>query len=500
MARDADRFNDTMDEVKGAMQGAFLKVANDLLPIMQEFANYMASPDFTNKISSGVSAMATIAKAVLSITTAVVDSTEYAAKRAAEISVGVGGADKAYLKQRISKLESLSPFELRVAGSIEKLKQYKQQLKVIEDAERQSLAGKITASIVDPSPASKSKVPTSVIDTLISGGKPKSAGSSSNAAQASQAKAAADRLAEEATRALDEASKSLNQTLDAQSAELGGPMVQAAQKYRDEMVELQSVEDEYAKQGKLTLEVQNDLNLAREQALTLYQQETSAIQSQLTPGQEQILRMQQTLDLMKMTNAERLKAAFLIDNAGATDAEAEQFKKLGLAQQQALQTIQAMDGVRNSAADAFKSILDGSASAKDAFTSFADSVLSQIANIIAQNFAESLFGSFGTTGGGTGAGGFLSSIFGSLFGGGLAGGGQVQPGKFYRVNENQPEVLSYRGEDFLMNAGGGMVKQNTGSKSSHVTVNLPPSSGRRSEIQTAQRIAEESSRAMSRNR
>ena len=210
--------------------------------------------------------------------------------------------------------------------------------------------------------------------------------------------------------------------------------------------------------------------------------------------------MQQTLDLMKMTNAERLKAAFLIDNAGATDAEAEQFKNLGLAQQQALQTIQAMDGVRNSAADAFKSILDGSASAKDAFTSFADSVLSQIANIIAQNFAESLFGSFGTTGGGTGAGGFLSSIFGSLFGGGLAGGGQVQPGKFYRVNENQPEVLSYRGEDFLMNAGGGMVKQNTGSKSSHVTVNLPPSSGRRSEIQAAQRIAEESSRAMSRNR
>jgi hypothetical protein len=156
-----------------------------------------------------------------------------------------------------------------------------------------------------------------------------------------------------------------------------------------------------------------------------------------------------------------------------------------------------MDQFRASAEDAFAGFLTGSMSAKDAFESFADSVVQQIARILAQQAIESLFGGMGGTGGGLFGGG-IGDFFGSLFGGGRASGGAVQGNRLYRVNENGPEMLSYQGKDFLMmGSGAGMVKPNSGG--ANVTINLPPSSGRRTEVQAAQRAAEESRRALARN-
>lgn len=321
-----------------------------------------------------------------------------------------------------------------------------------------------------------------------------------SSAAASQAEAAADRAAEKAARALDAANQSLNQTLNTQAAELGGPLVQAAQQYRDKLVELDAIEKTYADQGKLTLEVQQDLNLAREQAGVIWDSQQKAIQGQLTSGQAHLQQMQETLDLLKLTNDERVRAAFLIDNPDATASQAQQAVDLANQTVQTLQTIQAMDQLRNSAADAFESFLDGSKSAKEAFKDFADSVISQIARIVAQQAAEALFGSFGTTGASTGAGGFLSTLFGSLFGGGRASGGPVQGGMMYRVNENGPEILNYKGEDFLMMGGqGGFVKPNRGGGGSVINVNVSPTTDRRSAQQIAQRVAEKQRVALSRN-
>lgn len=81
----------------------------------------------------------------------------------------------------------------------------------------------------------------------------------------------------------------------------------------------------------------------------------------------------------------------------------------------------------DSAASAFEEFINGTKSAKDAFLSFADSVVAQINRMAAQSLAQELFGGFFSGGGG--GGDLIGSIVGSIFGGGKSsGGGNASPG------------------------------------------------------------------------
>lgn len=71
--------------------------------------------------------------------------------------------------------------------------------------------------------------------------------------------------------------------------------------------------------------------------------------------------------------------------------------------------------VTDSFSNAFSEFVMGTKSASDAFKSFAQSVVSQLAKISAQEAATKLFGGSGGSGG---VGGWLSSLFGAAFGGG----------------------------------------------------------------------------------
>jgi hypothetical protein len=112
------------------------------------------------------------------------------------------------------------------------------------------------------------------------------------------------------------------------------------------------------------------------------------------------------------------------------------------------------------ASDEIGAFLTQSKSAKQAFEDFGDTIIRVMANIIAQNFAENLFGKgsaggdlaggifkglFGggsSTSGGGGSGSALEDIFGAVvgaFGGTRAGGGGANAGRRYRVGEFGPE-------------------------------------------------------------
>lgn len=103
-------------------------------------------------------------------------------------------------------------------------------------------------------------------------------------------------------------------------------------------------------------------------------------------------------------------------------------------------------------------------SAEDAIKGFSRTVINELSNIAAKNFASSLTSSIFGSGGGSG-GGFWSSIFGSIFG--KAQGGLVQPGGLYQVNENGPEMLSMGGKSYLMAGGNGAVSPMDGKLSSN---------------------------------
>ena len=125
----------------------------------------------------------------------------------------------------------------------------------------------------------------------------------------------------------------------------------------------------------------------------------------------------------------------------------------------------------DSASNAFSDFISGTKSAKDAFRSFIDDIMSQITRMVSQNLFQNLFGNMMGNSGGGGIGGWLAG----LFGGGRASGGPVQPGKLYRVNEQGPELFkAANGDQFLMTGtqGGSVIPNHAMRGGSGQTVNV----------------------------
>ena len=509
----AGAFNDSMDEIRYSMDGAFRTAANDLLPTMQNLAQYMNGPEFRDGFGAvitgigqiidfsvrGVAALGGLGQAIKDAITDDANKTRTGllAKRF-NLNDDIGKLQGGFFSKasmvaggssgEVNPLKgvdaNIAALEAKI-GEIDKL--IAQQDARAAVSGQNALAASIANSVnLPPPPGGKSL--RSVLDD----------GKAEKAAKAAREKSDADRKAAEAARDLASANELLNGILNTQSAELGGPLVQAAQNYTETMLDIVQAESELVRLGKLDEEAQVKLNLAREQALSLYEQEVKAIQDKKTPAEEELQRLRDELELIGLTNEERAKRIFLMNNPDATPDQVDEAGRLVGAIDQAARAQQAMDQFRSSATDAFASFLDGSMSAKDAFEAFADSVVQQIARILAEQAIAALFGGQGAAGGGS-FGGMIGSFFGSIFGGGRASGGAVLPGRSYRVNENGPEILTYQGKDYLMTgSGGGMVKPTAGG--ANITVNVAPTTDRRTAQQIAQRIAEKQNTAVMRNK
>lgn len=155
----------------------------------------------------------------------------------------------------------------------------------------------------------------------------------------------------------------------------------------------------------------------------------------------------------------------------------------------------------DSAGNAFADFITGTKSASDAFKSFANDVVSQVARLAAQSLVTDWFG------GGKGGTGFnFGSIVSSFFGGGKAAGGPVLPNTLYRVNEQGPEMFkAANGNQFLMTGaqGGNIVPNNAlgGVKGSTIVVNvqMPAGADRRTGAQFGAAAARELAAASRRN-
>ena len=512
-AQAAGEFNDSMDEIRYTMDGAFRVAANDLLPTMQSLAQYMSGPEFREGFGAvisgigqiidfsirGVSALGGLGQSIRDALSA--DSqktyTGLLAKRwnieddIGKLKGGIFSKASMVAGGSSGEVNPLKGVDANIAALEKELAEIDKRINAVRDAKNQSaLAGQIAASVNLPPAASGGSRLGSILGGKEGGAK---------AASASRTKTDSDREAEIAARDLASANELLNGILDRQAEAIGGPVVAAAMAYAEEMTRIQEVEDELIRLNKLDADALEFLNLAREQSTKLYREEQQAIADRKTPAEEELQRLRDELALLGLTNEERAKRIFMMNNPGATEADGDEAARLVGAIDQANRAQQAMDEFRSSAADAFEGFLTGSMSAKDAFEAFADSVVQQIARILAQQAIESLFGGMGSAGGGS-FGGSIGSFFGSLFGGGRAVGGAVHPGRYYRVNENGPELLTYQGEDYLMmGSGGGMVKPHGGG-GANITVNVAPTTDRRTAQQIAQRVAEKQQTAVARNR
>lgn len=133
----------------------------------------------------------------------------------------------------------------------------------------------------------------------------------------------------------------------------------------------------------------------------------------------------------------------------------------------------AIEGWGKSSADA---IAEFAISGKMSFSSLVESILKDIAKMaIYQNVTKPMFdGLSGMVSGaasGASAGGGWGALFGGIlgmFGGGRASGGPVNPGQYYVVGENGPEILVPNAAGTVVPNGGGAGGQIV----SNVTVNV----------------------------
>jgi hypothetical protein len=115
----------------------------------------------------------------------------------------------------------------------------------------------------------------------------------------------------------------------------------------------------------------------------------------------------------------------------------------------------------DSFSDAFADFIVGTKTASQAFSQFANSVISEMARMAAQSMAKNLFGA--VSGSASSAGGGWIGALAGLFGGARADGGPVMPNTLYRVNERGPELFESGGNQYLMTgAKGGRVIPNGG--------------------------------------
>jgi tape measure domain-containing protein len=327
------------------------------------------------------------------------------------------------------------------------------------------------------------------------------------AAAALREQAAAKRVAAAAAADLQQANDQLTSTFDAQARELGGPMVAAALEYRDTLVAIQKVEDEFRKQGKLDDDAKAKLALARSQADAGYQKQLASIRAIKSPLEQVIEAQKKELAVIGLTGT-ALEVETLRLNSTA-----EEWKKYGQTVQANAEAIAAgskahekemaaMDEFRQNVADTTASILDRSQTIGEAFKSMADSILAQMARIAAQRFTDWLLGPQGSSSGGAGGGGIMP-FFMSLLGGGRAAGGPVRSGAFYEVGEgNSPELFRSGHRTYLIPGNAGEVTPMRGGGGDfHQTLvfNVAGRVDSRTRDQSAASQAREARRAMSRN-
>jgi phage-related minor tail protein len=220
-------------------------------------------------------------------------------------------------------------------------------------------------------------------------------------------------------------------------AQLSGPLAEAE---HDHKLRLREIEEAGRDAGATS----EQIAAAKLQETEAHQKNKAAIEAALNPLQTLLDDMDLELKLLGMTNAERIAELELrrlsvdmtpaeIEAARARiEAKAEEYEAL---QDQ----ISAMDDFRSSFEDNVAGVLDGSKSITEALKDMVDDFIAQLARMAAQDFAESMFGQPGQSGGGK-FGDWLGNFF-SMFGGARAGGGPVMSGVPYLVGEQGPELV-----------------------------------------------------------
>lgn len=444
----AEKFNDDLTRLQAAFRGVWIQVAQQLLPqlinLTDQFVAAAKDGDTLKNVADNIAdALVRIANtasqfaAVLGKIGELRDmlvSVENVAKRFSLGGItGIGDKVRSVLPDwmyaPIGGSGPASPSAPRAAPGRETDYSLGAPL---NDAELAAQARRLRGALGDADKAAKSK----------SGGK-----------------SDAQREAEQLQRSYDSLMETMRERIDL----MGVESEVSKMLYRVTNGDLKALDDT-RRQSLVTLAEEFD---AKEMLRKEIEKDTKAreenarrIKDGLEYGKELLSDLQFELELMKMGNAERAAAIQL------RGLEAEAVVKYGDAIVQAnrdieesMKQIELMDGMRDAFSGFIQDVVSGTSTIKDAFRDMLDSINRMIAQRIADNWTEQLFGQMGTNQSGSAGGGWMAMIA-SFFGGGKANGGGVSGGMIYPVTEYGDEMLTVRGRNYLLSANSGTVTPN----------------------------------------
>lgn len=428
----AAEFKDRVDDLRAATQGWFLDLSSELLPAMTELVE-----DFTDFVKDGRN-VEKVANDIAGAMRAIADT--------ASLFVGLVGA-LGNVRDVLASIEKYSPATL-FSGIGDKVRSSLPAwlYKPIGSGGQQPSRPAAPVREFDPTlgaPLTPQEQAAAErrLNRFLSGG--------TGGGKGKGGKSEAQKQEEALQRAYESRMASMHETI-----ELFGKEGEAAKvRYEIEHGALKGLSEPLAAQAiqrAEQIDQMKQLDELHQAAKKAADEEVERIRDGLKEGKELLADLQFELELMRMTNAERATAIQLRGLEAEAVAEyGEAIAEANRVIEEEMKNVRFMDGVRNEFSDFVTDVVTGTSTIKDAFKGMLDNIARMITQRIADNWAEQLFGSFGSSAGGSTGGGWASLLSG-LFGGGKASGGWASANSMYEVNERGMEMATVRGRDYLL--------------------------------------------------
>lgn len=418
MQTGAQEITRKLAEMKLTMDGLWRQSLAELLPMMQDLASLMNSPQFRSGFQAIVSGATASAQALAGLI-----------GKVGQVSEALKAQDKRstqFLQDQVNgfqrqideiRTDETGAFRIRATLGFD-------NQKLIDELEAQKapIQAEIDRRMQFTMPPVEAVIAGSNAPVAIDWGALGGGDGGGGKGRKPRADNSMREALEDAQRLMEAQGDWRDQLLDLQ-ADLSGPMAQVMRQYQRQMGELDAA---YAK-GEVTLadyaQMQELLTQARDR-------DAQAVQSQLTPVQQLISDLGFENKMLVANREEQIRlTAARWAGANATAEQVEEVRQL-LATNEQLTTVQRnWQEFSGNLADSMADAIKGTRSLKDALLDFADSLSNQILRNITQDWANSITDLFkgmagGMSGGNTGGGGFnWTSLVEGLFGGGMKDGG-----------------------------------------------------------------------------
>jgi hypothetical protein len=306
-AEQAGEFNDAIDRVTAGMQGAATQIGIGLLPKLTEMAAVLQSDAFRDGFGAIIEGAANATIKVAELVAEIGNVTRFVAEEAASRVGGANFGDLArqqdeieFQRRQVDTAMNGGPLARLFVGSLDEnlaeLERLEENLRLAtQAAEENAIAEQNRAGAQTEGTAAtgENSTATNALLEALRRMREEQAAEADSARGAASAQRDRAKATRDAQKAIDDATRAaatqqqrsikgasdLNRLLRQQAADLGGPVVQAMQRYQDELEYVARLQADMEQAGPISPEQAAMLEQARENAKALWEEHTKGIES-----------------------------------------------------------------------------------------------------------------------------------------------------------------------------------------------------------------------------